>query len=71
MGKHLKLKRKIGGKTYDIDVFHPTAFEKGVHTVRFHEYGQKYLDKFSKSTMVNAKGLRSAFKKGKKELFRI
>jgi hypothetical protein len=60
----------IRGKVWEYSVFHPLRFEDQVYAVRFHEKGQMLLDRFSQSTMLEAKSSRDALKKGAAELER-
>ncbi len=63
--------KTINNTKYEIESFHPLAFEKGVFTVRFHEKGKPFLDKFSKDTMVKANNSREAINIAQKELFQM
>lgn len=59
----------VKGEKYDVSAFHPLAFEDGLYTVRFHEHGKDYLDRYTNSTMVKAKNSTEAIEKAKIELF--
>jgi hypothetical protein len=65
----INTKQTINNKTYDVESFHPLAFQKGVYTVRFHESGKPYTDEYSRSTMVKASDSREAIGLARKEYF--
>ena len=48
-------------KDYElVKAHHPTAFEKGIYAVHFHEKGKPYVDRYSRFTQVKAKSREEA-----------
>nr|WP_294806908.1 AAA family ATPase [uncultured Nitrososphaera sp.] len=64
-----KEKMKIKGKEYEVEAFHPEAFEEGAFTVRFHEVGKPRTDQYSRDTMVKADNITDAIDKARASLF--
>lgn len=53
----------IRGKRYELQSFHPKAFESGVWTVNLWEVGKPKVDAFSHNIMLNARSRSEAIKK--------
>lgn len=51
------------GTKYNVTSFHPTAFEKGVHTVSFHKQGTMLVDKNKRLVQVTSRDPKTAIKK--------
>lgn len=62
-------KIRINGKLWEVQAYHPAYFKDDVYLVRFHEYGQLYLERYSKYAAVRSPNRVAAIRIARMKLF--